>query len=90
MRCAVEPAARPGRNTLHAFSASAAPVRLRSGSMIVPDARGEGWPLDREAFEQAIDGICGLYGRSTARDVAQKLEYPVVPTSPRVKEVKAQ
>jgi hypothetical protein len=58
--------------------------------MIVPDARGDGWPLDREAFERAFNGICELYGRSTACDVAQKLEYPVVPASAQVKEVKAQ
>jgi len=92
---------RARRSTLHAFSASVAPLRSRSGLMIVPDARIEGRPLNREvpafesfpsgeSFAKPVDGIRQLYGRGTAYGVALNFEYPVVPTGPLGKETKPQ
>lgn len=84
---------RTGRSMLHAVSASAAPVRTRSGLRIVPDTLANGLHLDRElpalapipsaqAFPQAITGVGRLYGYTTAYGVALNFEYPLVPSCP--------
>lgn len=92
---------RTGRSILQALSTSFAPVRSRSGLMIVPDTRTEGHPIDRElpalgafpsaeSFAKTIDGIRLLYGRNTAYGVALNFEYPMVPRSPRKEEAQTQ
>lgn len=92
---------RTGRSMLHALSTSSAPVRSRSGLMIVPDTRTEIPPMDRElpalevlpsaeSFVKTIDGITLLYGRNTAYGVALNFEYPLVPKSPLTKVAQTQ
>ncbi|QYM78363.1 DJ-1/PfpI family protein [Horticoccus luteus] len=92
---------RTGRSLLHALSASSAPVRSRSGLMIVPDTRTDGRPMDRElppleaypsaeSFVKTIDGIHRLYGRTTAYGVALNFEYPLIPKRSLANEALAQ
>jgi putative intracellular protease/amidase len=92
---------RTGRSMLHALSASSAPVRSRSGLLIVPDVRNEGLRIDRElpalgsvpsaeAFVQTIDGIQRLYNRNTAYGVALNFEYPMIPQRSVAKEAPGQ
>ena len=92
---------RTGRSVLRALSTSSAPVRSRSGLMIVPDTRSEGRPMDRElpaleafpspeSFVKTIEGIKRLYGRNTAYGVALNFEYPLIPKSQLVKEAPTQ
>jgi len=82
---------RTGRSMLHALAASDAPVRTRSGLMIVPDTRTAGHRMARELpaldttpaaqwFERSIDDIGRVYGLKTAYGVALNFEYPRIAT----------
>jgi len=82
---------RTGRSMLHALAATSAPVRTRSGLVIVPDTLTGGHRMDRELpaldatpsalwFEKSLNGISQLYGKTTAYGVALNFEYPLNPT----------
>jgi hypothetical protein len=79
---------RTGRSMLHALSPWSAPVRTRSGLMVVPATLAAGHRMDRELpdldatpsaqwFEKSLDGIGRLYGKTTAYGVALNFEYPM-------------
>ena len=81
---------RTGRSMLHALANSSAPVRTRSGLVVIPDAISETHHMDLELqaldatpsglwMAKSINGISRLYGRNTAYGVALNFEFPMIP-----------